>query len=190
MNRRLAALATTALLLAGCGVPAEQTPRELPPSRGLSEPSEPAGPAEPQRSEGTVAQPIYFVRNDKLVAVIRRIHTPATVDDLRQALHAGPTDAEEDADITSVLTGTLTITGIRISGTRATVEVIDNLTDINRTDKILAFGQIVCTLTSRPKVTTVTFLRNGQPLDIPRGDGSLSGQPATAEHYRALIAPA
>nr|WP_221381986.1 GerMN domain-containing protein [Actinoplanes polyasparticus] len=188
MNRRLAALTTTiALLLAACGLPAEQTPRELPPSRGLSDPIE---PAEPPRPEGTVAQPVYFVRNDKLVAVIRRTRTPTTVDDLRQALQAGPTEAEEDTDISSALTGSITITGIRITDTTATVEVIDSLTDTNRTDEILAFGQIVCTLTSQPDITDVTFLRNGQPLDIPSGDGSLSEQPATAEDYKTLIAPA
>ncbi|MEV1073940.1 GerMN domain-containing protein [Micromonospora parva] len=137
-----------------------------------------------------MAQPVYFVRDDKILAVIRQTRTPATVDDLRQALQAGPTDTEVDTDITSALIGTIIITGIRAADTVVTVEVIDNLTDTNRTDEILAFGQIVCTLTSQPDITPVTFLRNGQPLNIPRSNGSLSEQPATAEDYRALIAPA
>ena len=52
----------------------------------------------------------------------------------------------------------------------------------------LAFGQIVCTLTTRPGILWATFTRGGQRVEVPRGDGSLTADPLNAASYSRLMA--
>jgi hypothetical protein len=79
---------------------------------------------------------------------------------------------------------------VRRSGAVAVVDIGDGPPEAGRTDEILAFGQIVCTLAARSDVNGVVFVRGDQPLEVPRSDGSLSSGPVTAANYADLIAPA
>ncbi|MBM0224706.1 hypothetical protein JNW87_03160 [Micromonospora sp. ATA51] len=44
-------------------------------------------------------------------------------------------------------------------------------------------------MVARDDIDTVAFTRRGQPLGVPRADGSLSEQPLTAAEYTALTVP-
>jgi hypothetical protein len=183
-----AAITVVLALTAGCGVPTEDEARPLPtsgtvPGTGTVVEVSPS-------PVGTVAQPFYFVRRGRLVPVVRWIEPGTPLDALAQTLVAGPTPAEANADLTSALTGTVTVRGVRRSGTVAVVDIGDGPPEAGRTDEILAFGQIVCTLTARSDVNGVVFVRGDQPLEIPRSNGSLSSEPMTAANYADLIAPA
>lgn len=181
-------LAVVLALLAGCGVPAEDEPRPLPTAGTVAG----TGPVVevPPSPVGAVAQPFYFVRRDRLAPVVRWVEPATPLDAVTRALLDGPTQAEAAADLTSALTGTVTVRGVRRSGTVAVVDIGDALPETGRTDEILAFGQIVCTLTARNDVSGVTFVRGGQPLEVPGSDGSLSAEPMTARHYASLLVPA
>ncbi|MDH6463718.1 hypothetical protein M2302_003915 [Micromonospora sp. A200] len=76
---------------------------------------------------------------------------------------------------------------VMLAGSQAQVAVNEAADDAGRSDEVLAYGQIVCTLTSRHEVTTVAFLRDGAPLGVPRADGSLAVQPLTRADYAPLI---
>ncbi|WP_246595400.1 GerMN domain-containing protein [Actinoplanes auranticolor] len=189
MNRRLVHLLVISLLsLAGCGVRSEAEPRDFDPPPGpqpiivTSTPSTPAG--------GTDAEPLYFVRTDRLVAVIRRIRAAPTVQQQMEHLLAGPTEAERLAGLSSTLNGNIDVEGVSLTAGRATVAVGDDSDLSGRTDDVLAFGQIVCTLTARPDVATVSFQSDGETLGVPRADGQLSTSGLTAADYTALTAPA
>lgn len=183
-----AAAVAIVMLVAGCGVPAEDEARPLPTPGNLSGS---APTADGSRSPvGTLAQPLYFVRRGRLVPVVRWIEPGTPLEELARTLLAGPTTAEADADLTNALTGTVTILGVRRSGAVAVVDIGDRPAETGRTDEILAFGQIVCTLTARSDVNGVVFVRGDQPLEIPRSDGSLSSEPTTAANYADLITPA
>jgi hypothetical protein len=189
VKARFAVVATLVLaVVAGCGVPTEDEARPLPTS-GAVPGTGPVVEVSPS-PVGTVAQPFYFVRRGRLVPVVRWIEPATPLDVLTRALLAGPTSSEADADLTSALTGTVTVRGVRRSGAVAVVDLGDGPPDAGRTDEILAFGQLVCTLTARSDVSGVAFVRGDQPLEIPRPDGSLSSQPMTAASYADLLAPA
>ncbi|MEU8262573.1 GerMN domain-containing protein [Micromonospora sp. NPDC048999] len=184
MNRRVSIMAVAALLLAGCGVPVDEAPRRVPgPPRAYRTP---AGDGA-ESNAGRVNESLCFVRDDHLRTVVRRVDYLPDVDTHLRHLLAGPGDAERDAGFTSALAGTTSVAGARLSGGVAEVEVGGASDETGRSDQILAFGQIVCTLTTRADVHGVTFRRDGQPLEVPRADGSLSRVPLTATDYAPLI---
>jgi spore germination protein GerM len=189
VNRVLAAVvgALVSTALAGCGIPTDDAPRGIVPPRG---PFQGLAPAESTTSgRGTVAEQLYLVKDDKIVSVVRWLPAAPTIDTQLADLLAGPTDPEQDAGLTSALTGTNIIADVSLDDGAATVDVGD-LADTNRNDQVLAFAQIVCTLTTRSDVTNVSFLKAGQRLSVPRADGSLSQGPLTAADYASLITPA
>ncbi|SCG46476.1 Sporulation and spore germination [Micromonospora echinaurantiaca] len=185
-GRRAAALAALVVLLAGCGVPVEDAPRTVPAPRG---PFPSAASGEATSPAGRVAEVLCFVRDDRLVPVERRLDAAPTADAQLAHLLAGPSAAERDRGLTSSLPGAVGGATVRVADTRAEVEVDAVDDEAGRSDEMLAFGQLVCTLTARADVETVSFLRRGQPLGVPRADGSLSRQPLSAADYTDLITP-
>lgn len=176
------AVAMLLVLLAGCGVPTDDQPRavEAPygpfptPSTAVSDPA------------GRFTEALYFVRDDRLVLVRRRLDVLPTVDQHLEHLLAGPNEAERAEGLATALFGAVTVAGIRLTETRAEVDVPSVAEGVGRSDEVFAFGQIVCTLTARPEVDSVSFLRDGAPLGVPRADGSLSPGPLTAADYVEL----
>ncbi|MEH0824207.1 MULTISPECIES: GerMN domain-containing protein [unclassified Micromonospora] len=173
------------MLAAGCGVPVDDAPRRVSAPPGPFA-APPAGTA--PTSAGRIAEPFCFVRDDRLVRVVRPVdYLPDIATHLGHLL-AGPAQADRDAGLSSALTGTALQVGARLTGGIAEVEVAGAAEDSGRSDEILAFGQIVCTLTSRADVHAVSFRRDGQPLEVPRADGSLTTDPLGAADYRPLMA--
>jgi hypothetical protein len=137
---------------------------------------------------GDVATVLYFVRGDRLVRVTRRASTRPTVDKQLDDLLAGPNEVESDAGLSSALAGTARFGRATRAGSVVTIELVHGEPDAGRSDTVLAFGQIVCTLASRPDVTGVAFERDGERRGVPRGDGSLSEMPLTAADYAHITA--
>ena len=174
----------TLALTGACGIPTDGEPRSVQAPPGQYPFRSPtAAAAEP----GTIAEPLCFVRGDELVRTFRHINDAPTVYTQVAHLLAGPNDTERAAGLTTTLTGT-TIASIQLTGTQVTVELDTAVEDASRSDEVLAYGQLVCTITARPDVTGVTFTRDGQRIGIPRADGSLSQGPLTAADYQPLIA--
>jgi hypothetical protein len=187
MNGRLLVAGAVLLtaLLTGCGVPAEDTPHEVELPGG---PYPAFGTAAPRdREVGTAEEPLCFVRDDRLVRVVRRVRSWPTVETQIQHLVAGPDAAEQRAGLTSALAGTTVVTGIRLARGEVTVELGEPVTGAGRSDEVLAYGQVVCSLTTRTDVTSVSFAQDGEPVGIPRADGSLSRAPLTAADYAELM---
>ena len=74
---------------------------------------------------------------------------------------------------------------------RRAVIAIDVLTGEGaRSGEVLAYGQIVCALTSGDaEIDTVSFVIRGEPLAVPRADGSLAGRELTIADYASLLDP-
>ncbi|MEO3926636.1 GerMN domain-containing protein [Micromonosporaceae bacterium B7E4] len=136
---------------------------------------------------GAVGERLYYVRDERLVVVTRQVPTPSAPAALLEALLAGPSEQERDAGLSTALTGVDPMTTVRVTGDGATIDVGDRLAEAGRTDEILAFGQIVCTIAGHPSVNHVTFRHDGEPLGIPRADGSLSQAPLTCPDYGTLL---
>lgn len=185
MRRRLILPLILAVgLLPGCGVPVDDAPRtvQVPPGPF---PTPVIGSA--TAPAGRVDEPLCFVRDDRLDCVVRRVGVLPGVDVHLQHLLAGPVETERGSGLTSALPGTVTVAGVRLTGAVAEVDVREAGEGTGRSDEVLAFGQIVCTLTGRDDVDAVLFRRDGQPLDVPRADYSLSREPLTAADYGSLV---
>jgi hypothetical protein len=186
--RRAAVLALAGLLgvlLQGCGVPDEDEPRPIEPSLVIGSPPAQAAGNSAGNTGGSVLERLYLVRDERLVAVERRVGSAGDVAGLLADLVAGPTELERKDELSSALTGTDLIAGVRLVD--GTAEVSFRPQSGGRTDDILAIGQIVCTLDARTDVDTVRFLLDGQVLSVPRADGSLTELPLTTTDYRVLI---
>jgi hypothetical protein len=185
--RRLAGL--TALLtlaaVAGCGVPVDAEPRAIDPPNGAYPALSQAAPNRP----GAVSERLCLVRDELLSAVTRSVQRAVSLDMHLRLLLDGPTEAERGAGFTSALTGTTSVQRVSQSRGIVTVDIGDRPQDTGRSDEVLGFGQIVCTLTTRPDVAAVAFANDGRPLGVPRADGSLSPGPLTAADYADLLAP-
>jgi spore germination protein GerM len=185
--RGIAALTVSTLVLTACGVPPEDEPHPVPlPRRPLNTASAPPA-TEPA---GEVAQVLCLVRDDRLAQTVRRVD-PA-LDPQRQLdqLVAGPTPTEQTQGLSTALAVTGLTVNLPAGSTTATVEISEANSGAARNDAVLAYGQIVCTLTSRADTAAVSFVRDGRPLQVPRGDGTLTSQALRSTDYRSLIGPA
>jgi hypothetical protein len=184
MTRRalLAALAVLAVLSGGgCGVPLDDAPRNIGDARAPYRSGAPAA-----EGEGRAIERLCFVRTGRLVRVVRRVPAIRPPAQQLRDLLAGPTSEESIDGLSSALTTATDVTMSLASG-RATVDVGARSEQGLRSDDVLAFGQIVCTLTSQLQVGTVSFTSGGEPLGVPRADGSLADGPVTIADYVQLL---
>ena len=195
MNQRRRNVLTVASIMAaltlaavvGCGITPESTsePIQPPPGIAVTTPSQ-TPDATPS---GQTPEYLYLVKNDNLVRITRHMTNTPTIDSVLKDLFAGPDDTETAAGYTSALLGPSVVNSVKTNGGQAVVALAAPVADDARNDIILAYAQLVCTLTALPQITGVTFTNNGQPTSVPRGDGSLSALPLTAIDYADLLAP-
>jgi len=172
------------VLLGGCGVRAQDEPHGVDlPRHPLTSPG--AGPAV---AVGEVAQVLCLVRDGRLVQTVRRTRAYPTVQAQLESLAAGPTPEERSAGLGTALSGVV-LTGRMPAGAEVTVEFPAADEGNARNDEILAYGQVVCTMTARGDVGSVVFTRGGQPLQVPRADGTLTGGPLHSSDYARLLQP-
>jgi hypothetical protein len=179
-------LLAAAAAVTACGVSPEDTARPVEPPAGVQQSWAEQSP--PASDSGTVPVRLYLVRDDELVPTTRYVPTEPGVDELVDDLLAGPTDSEQRTGLTSALLGGDIIVDVRPADRIAVVELAAGLYETNRTDQVLAFAQIVCTLTANSRITGVSFTRGGQVVGVPRADGSLAEGPLAAADYAALLA--
>ncbi|MDR7276256.1 GerMN domain-containing protein [Catenuloplanes atrovinosus] len=168
------------LLLAGCGIPLDDAPREPDDPR----PYRSGTPTAP--GVGSAVERLCLIKDSRIARIQRRLPTGRNAAEQLADLFAGPNAKEQADGYTSALTGSAITPRLTLDGAAATVEIGD-WTAYNRSDEVLAFGQVVCTLTSRPEIGTVTFTSGGEPISVPRADLSLSDGPLTLVDYDELI---
>lgn len=177
----------TALAATGCGVPTDAQARALDPSAAPYQVVTRQRTAPPT---GTFRIVVYLVRDGALLPVPRRVPSSPTPEQVLAALAAGPTPTEQAEGVSTGLPvdGDISLSGLE--GTTATVSVPAAAGTSSRSDAVLAFGQVVLSLTALPTVNGVLFQQDGNALQVPRSDGSLSTGPLVRLDYRDLIDPA
>ncbi len=114
--------------------------------------------------------------------------TPSPVEQLTQ-LTKGPTPAEADAGLRTLLPPEVTVDAVRIANRVATIELSGvGAAQSGGDERALAIAQLVYTVTAIPGVDRVQFEVDGKPAEVPRGDGSLTSHPVDRSDY-ALAAP-
>jgi hypothetical protein len=177
-----AALVVGASLLASCGVDtggsADRAPSENVPF-GLLEP-------EPRAASGNTGRPatiyLYDSASGRLQAVV--VNLPSTfVKDVLVALQEPPAD---DAASDNPLGDADVIRSVSSSRGVVTVDLSEAFSELSSTSQLIALAEIVYTATARPGVGQVAFTQEGQPIAVPKGDGSLEDDPVTRSDYPDL----
>jgi spore germination protein GerM len=181
----LAALTGCVVALAGCGITPEKTAQPIEPPLGPFQGV--TSPSPLPTATGSYSETLYLVKDGHIVAQIRHIASESSLEDLVADLLAGPTEAESAAGMSSALVN-VRVTGVRLESGYATVDLAAPIEGGGGNDELLAYAQVVCTLTARRDVIGVTFTRAGKPIDVPRGDSAVSPGPLTASDYADLIA--
>lgn len=184
----LVAAVVAGCLLASCGLPADDQPHAVDlPRRPLTTPAAGAVGTEPP---GEVVEVLCLVRDGRIVQTVRRVSTPPSAQRQVEHLVAGPTEAERAIGLTTALATTSLTVDLLPGTTEARVQVAAADQSNARSDETIAYGQVVCTLTTRMDVNSVVFTRDGEVLQVPRADGSLSKGALRGSDYASLIGPA
>lgn len=190
----LAAALGAAAVLAGCGVPVEDTAHviaddDLP--FGLAgesttttiEPSTDFGLL-PTRGADVV---LYFYSEQGFIEVTRELSRPFSVDAVVEALAAEP-PAEDGSYRSSV--GPEDVRDVEMRAGVATVELDKTFLDLPNVEQRLAVAQLVLTLTAQPGVGQVVFVIGEDTAQIPRADNTLTNAPVSRDDFIELLAPA
>lgn len=188
MIRTVVAGLFVVVVVAGCGVPtqdsADVAAREEVPFGLLDADRQPVAGANP--SQGVVVEVfLYSEDQERLVAVERRIRSGSAQAALAE-LEEPPTSTEQLAGLTSALSDVDGISTVEVSDRVVEVDLTEAFADIGGSDQLLALAQIVYTATARPGVDEVTFRLDGERVEIPIGDGTLTTGTVDREDYEQL----
>jgi hypothetical protein len=169
MRRRhlvLLLVAAVGLLAVGCGIPLDDTPRAM--STGGAA----RNPEQVPTSGGDTTAYVYFVKNDRLVDVIRDVPS-RNVEEVLQALFSGPTSAEAANGLISQIPAGALVQRVTVDEGTVRVDISDEMLDVIGSASLQAIGQIVMTLTDIDPASTVEVRVGGQTLKVStptRGD--------------------
>jgi hypothetical protein len=166
--------------VAGCGVTAQSHPRQLA--------STPASTVAPPDGRITRLSDVYLVRGNALAVVHRGVPVPVSLQQTMQALLSGATTAEAGQGLRSAIPGGVRVTHLSLNESTATVDLTEGLSAIDSQEQTLALAQLVYTVTSTPLVRHLRVLVDGDAVEVPRADGTLTSGELDRADYRSLLA--
>ncbi len=175
-------------VLAGCGVGAQSTPETIDRS------DVPFGLAQRERSTSTtgpqagVSYTLYFVAEDHLRPVTRSAPTALGPTATLRKLVRGPDREDTEGGLRTALPPDLVIQRVTVDHGIATVALGGSGSAIAGGQQPRGVAQLVFTATGLTGVDGVRFEVDGEPAEIPRGDGTLSIAPVDRADY-AGVAP-
>jgi hypothetical protein len=187
MSRGPAAILVGCLLLAGCGIPTDRTPRAV-----ATVSDDLAGtPSPPPDGTARLSATVYLVDGKDLVPVRRPLAVPVGAVALITAIAAGPTQTEQARGLRTALSSPLDVKAASVDRSgHLSIDLEGEPAGAGATEQVLAFGQVVLSLITLPSIRSVQFRVGRQPLPVPRGDGSLTTDPLTQDDYSQLLAGA
>ena len=174
----------SALLVGGCGLPTDSSPRDIPPEFLLDAVPSTVAPVVPSAT-GPRA---YFLGGPPgqlgtLLPVSRRVDANGIL----QSLFDGLTTAEQSDGLRTAIPEDTELLEDRVlpDGTYR-IDVSDDIFSADSDATTEAVAQIVFTATGSPGASQVELLVDGEPRAWPLGDGSLEKGPLTRFMFPAL----
>ena len=133
---------------------------------------------------------IFLVRDDELVEVRRQLPSDALPLEVLRSLATGPTEAEAAADLAISVLDPQVFASVEVVRGTAQVDLDASFSDLDAEAQALAIAQTVMTLTGRPGIGRVGFSLDGSSVEVPRGDGALTGEPLARDDFAALVSSA
>ena len=188
VRRPLAAFFVLVLVLAGCGIPVEDSARTLSADEIPSSlPSPTSAPTSPPADPSPASAEVFFVRGSRLAPVRREVSVPPSVEGTITALLTRPTPDERSQGLRTALPGEVRLAGTVAAGIPL-IDVTESFAQVEGEEQILALAQVVFTLTGLPGVEGVSFALTGRPVEVPTGDGTLKRGPLRRQDF-AAVAP-
>ena len=174
-----------AVVAAGCGIPTQGRPTQLNDDRIRVGAPTTTATTIPDRRPDTPVE-LCVASGSRLVTVTQRIRgtvSPRTV--LGALTRIAGTDLPDGTR--SLVDGPGLVSGGPVERGVALVAAGPALERLAPSDRVLAFAQVVCTLSGLPGIGQVRFTRAGRPIAVPRADGSLTATPVSRFDYRSLL---
>jgi spore germination protein GerM len=182
------AAVAVAVALGGCGVSTQDeatitSPDDVP--FGLADDT-PGQPPSVLTAEGPFAR-VYLVEpnGEQLISSTRQVED-GRVGGVLAALLSGPSPSEADLGVTTALPDDEIVRDVEANDGVATVDLAEGFADIDGEAQRVALAQIVYTLTGRTGISRVVFTLDDRPVEVPRGDGTLSTGSLTRDDYADL----
>ena len=172
--------------IAGCGVRTQADPEEL--NRddvpfGLLEP----GSAGASPEQGDTPFGLYFVDDAGALAPVVRTHPdPLGPGETLRELLAGPNAVEAELGLATAIPPGTNARAAVLSGDVVVIELAGSVVEASRIDAVAAIAQLVFTITELGDVTQVLFRLDGESVEVPRGDGTLTAGPVERGDYASL----
>jgi spore germination protein GerM len=175
-------------LLAACGVATDDEPRDLAAERVPFDLLAPQTTTTTTTTTPIVTVPVlvYLLANDRLVLASRELPAPVTVADVMRSLLEGPTDEEAALGRRTAITTEVRLRSVTVESGVATIDLSEEFAAIGNPQQIEAIAQLVFTATSVAGVGAVRFAIEGEPRDVPAGDGTLTPAPVGQADYSAF----
>jgi spore germination protein GerM len=184
-----ATLALALVVLTACGLPVDGSARPL---REDAVPfnllgTELPGPATPPPGDEQANMvTLCFVDDQEIIEITTRVpHGGSLLLVTRELAH--PPDTPGEQTVTTILTDPLLIRGVTARAGIANIDLHNGFLTLDGQSQVLAFAQMVCTMTSRPGIGQVSFTLLGTPIDVVRPDGSLATGPVSRDDYASLL---
>ena len=194
--RRRALVVGLALWVGGCGVPAGGEPEAIPSSEvpyGLADPSpSPTAPGTAVPVESP-SQVFLLGADEVLVGVPREVEGSSVRErlaDLLAQLEAGPSAAERDEQLSTLLSPEVGLTLTDLSDRTATIDLGVPTGAPSGAAGRRAVAQLVLTATSLQGVDAVQLTISGDPVEAPLPTGELTSAPLTAADYAVFLTAA
>ncbi len=177
--RRLVALGCLGAVMtvvAGCGLPIDNSPQAIPADEmplALSQPS--ATIPSVSRLLGSIPEEIYLLGPDaQLVGRVRYLRPPPTPQEMLDALEAGPAPTELDQGIQSAIPSSANLVSGGLGAGVLTVLLDSSFGSLRPGQSIYELAQIVYTVTSLPQVHGVLFEYEDAFIQPVVGNGSFA----------------
>ena len=189
-RRALAVLVAAAVtLLVACGVPADETqPREiasddvqfdlLAPSSTST--STTVGPG------GEQAVEVFLLRNEQLAPVPRRVPAGTNARDVIRILLGGTQGNETTRGFGTAIPDGTELLGASLEGATLTLDLSEELNAVQGERQMIAIAQMVFTATELAGIDGVRFQIEGEPVEVPKGDGTSTSAPVRQADYPDL----
>jgi spore germination protein GerM len=126
---------------------------------------------------------VYYLRDGELEGVNRLLADEATLAQLVTVLAEGPSDSESASGLRSALPAGGATGEVTTARGTATVDLAEAFTLAGQEDQAAAIAQLVYTLTARPGIGRVAFTLDGEAVEVPRGDGTLTTDALTRDDF-------
>jgi Sporulation and spore germination len=154
------------LVLTACGVQPDSAPRDLPEAeRALPNVSG-------DDTDASGADRVYLIGpgEDRLLRSVQREATSPF--DLMQILLRGPNDDEIQSRYNTAIPSTTELIGTRTQGQVLTVNLTDDIVELDTPSLTQAIAQIVYTATELPNIAAVRIEIDGEPMLVPTPSGA------------------